>query len=157
MSCVFKTCCDQGIDSEKTLFSLPSNCPGCFLLMWAPLIFRVDLPVDSTREFDADSEAHCACRFMQGQISSSLIYHKGVMVMVKAPYTIPAFIKEAPSGFLPRHGPASWAACCYQSLLSVCRVNIVIASNTYQHWYMIKPDTAFIFSRDLLSGDCLVV
>lgn len=90
-----------------------------------------DLPVDRMREFDADSKAPCACRLMQGHILSSLIYHKGVMVMiVKAHCTIPAFIKEALPGFLPHCGPASWAACCYQSLLFVCRVNAVIASNT---------------------------
>lgn len=113
------------------MISLLSNCPGCFLLVWAPLIFRIDLPAGRARELDTDSKAHSACRFMQDQISSFLIYHKGLMViMVKAPRTTPAFIKEAPSGFLPHYGPASWAACCCQSLLSVCRVNIVIASNT---------------------------
>lgn len=95
---------------------------------------RIDLPVDRTRESDTDSKEHCARRFLRGQILSSLIYHRCVIVvmMVKAPSTvpIPAFIKEAPSGFVPHRGPASWAACCYQSRLSVCSVSDVIASNT---------------------------
>lgn len=48
-------------------------------------------------------------------------------MMDKAPCMNLGCIKEALSGFLACCGPASWAASCYQSLLSVCRVN---SSNT---------------------------
>lgn len=74
------------------------------------------------KEFDTGSKAHCARGFIQGHISTSLIDHKGLMMMmmmVKAPCVIPECIEEALSGFLTHCGPASWAASCYQSLLSV--------------------------------------
>lgn len=135
LSCVFETCCDQGITSEKTLFPVPSNCPGCFLFVWTPLVFMIDLSLVlwTGQENWTDSKEHRARKFLRGQISSFLVYHRCVIVMmVKAPSTIliPAFIKEAPpSGFIPHRGPASWAACCYQSWLAVCSVSDVIASN----------------------------
>lgn len=131
---------------RASLFPLSSNCPSCFLLMWAPRIFRVDLPVDRTRQFDADSKAHCAFTFMWGQISSSLICHKGVMMMVvKALVRFPHLLNKHSLVSYPTMGQVAEllllpvSALCVQSEWFVITPNTISSPGTWinqtQHLY----------------------
>lgn len=126
------------------MFPFSNNCLGCLLVMWALLIFRIAVLVYRMRILQSYQRTWCLQIYAGSK--HILIYHKGVMViMLKAPSRIPAFNKEAPSGFLPFCRAASWAAYCYQSLLPVYRVYALIAADTIS-----STGTQYLYFSEIL-------